>query len=184
MEIGDVVVETEGFFKGSEFTLIAENRGSHPKWGERNLIAPVEPKKPVLSPDASQFLLLSKERPDLLESLQRAFQQDADNAIRWSCGTGHDAHLKEADNLAVLAGITQEHALECMDFEDCPASHGLKPYVLLSNKSIDPETIAALALYFSVGLHGKNSKQINSRATTEWLIKSLGVLPTRKQKGK
>ena len=46
MEIGDVVVETEGFFKGSEFTLIAENRGSHPKWGERSLIAPTIPAAP------------------------------------------------------------------------------------------------------------------------------------------
>ena len=46
MEIGDVVVETEGFFKGSEFTLTGENKGSHPKWGERNLIAPAVPKAP------------------------------------------------------------------------------------------------------------------------------------------
>ena len=41
MEIGTVVIETEGFFKGSEFTLTGEHAGVHDKWGERRLLNPV-----------------------------------------------------------------------------------------------------------------------------------------------
>jgi hypothetical protein len=46
METGTVVVETEGFFKGCEFVLTGEFTGTHDKWGERKLIAPVVPKAP------------------------------------------------------------------------------------------------------------------------------------------
>jgi len=47
-DIGTAVIETEGFFKGSEFTYVGGNKGTNPKWGERNLIAPIVPKAPKI----------------------------------------------------------------------------------------------------------------------------------------
>jgi hypothetical protein len=46
MQIGDVVVETQGFFKDAEFTVTGENLGTNPKWGERRLVAPTVPEAP------------------------------------------------------------------------------------------------------------------------------------------
>ena len=43
MEIGTIVIETEGFFKGCKFTLTGEYTGVNEKWGERNLKAPKVP---------------------------------------------------------------------------------------------------------------------------------------------
>jgi hypothetical protein len=45
-DIGTAVIETEGFFKGSEFTYVGGNKGTNPKWGERNLISPTIPAAP------------------------------------------------------------------------------------------------------------------------------------------
>ena len=49
MDIGTVVIETEGFYKGSEFTITGENLGTSPKWGEQSLRAPVVPVAPKRS---------------------------------------------------------------------------------------------------------------------------------------
>lgn len=46
MEIGTIVVETEGFFKGYEFTLTSDYTGINEKWGERSLKSPKIPYSP------------------------------------------------------------------------------------------------------------------------------------------
>lgn len=44
-EIGTKVVETAGFFKGSEFIVTGEYLGTNGTFGERKLISPELPKK-------------------------------------------------------------------------------------------------------------------------------------------
>jgi hypothetical protein len=48
MEIGDVVIETKGFYAGSEFTVVGDWQGNSERWGTKPLISPV-PKPSVTS---------------------------------------------------------------------------------------------------------------------------------------
>lgn len=49
MEIGTVVLETAGTFRGCEFIVTGEGMGTHHNFGERRLVAPVVPAAPKKS---------------------------------------------------------------------------------------------------------------------------------------
>ena len=127
--------------------------------------------------DKQRFLRLGENDPALLEELRHLFTTDTSSKIFWSCGTINDAHLRRAEELSNVAGITVEDALTCINYEDCPKAHDLKAYLRLATAGAG--FLQRIAAYFEVEPH-LDSWQINSKAATLWLIKELGVLPTKK----
>ena len=73
IEVGAKVVETDGFFKGCEFTVTGEYLGTHPSFGERKLVAPAVPLPPKKSLSVS--LLDGDALPPLTEEETPLFSE-------------------------------------------------------------------------------------------------------------
>jgi hypothetical protein len=173
MQIGDVVVETQGFFKDAEFTVTGEDLGTNPKWGERQLRAPVAPKAPKLT-DVDVAL---RDDPALLPLIYQHYKSKG-GEILVSC---QGSRLEnEASRLSTVTNLS---ALDAMDYIS-PASertHSSKYYVVMSNKESENFFKRVENFFGSLTtIASSENVQFNSRDLAEWLMKTHNVLPRKR----
>jgi hypothetical protein len=151
--IGTVVLETEGFFKGSEFTLTGEYLGVNSMFGEKKLIAPVVPK------------------PKRATDVQRLQKADPE-ALAASKAYGPCVYIYSqpsvVDHEASRGGFDPKYIKPTSE-----SSHGAK-YDILFSKPVPPELMNRLAAEISdVDII---NNRICSRNLALWLI-TEGVTP-------
>jgi hypothetical protein len=171
-EIGTVVVENEGFYRGTEFTVTSEYTGTHPHFGERKLIAPALPKPKKLTDVQIAF----RDDPDVLGIIWEQYQRGG--RILISCQGSRVDYLASD-----LSGITSLSELDALDYIS-PASektHHAKFYVMLP-VGADENFYQRVSNFFGSRTTKASTKEVqyNSRDLSEWLMKEHGVLPERR----
>jgi hypothetical protein len=172
IKIGTVVIETEGFFKGTEFTLTGEYTGTHPHFGERKLIAPELP-KPLRLTDVQ---IAFRDDPDVLGIIWNQYQKGG--RILISCQGSRVDYLA-----SYLSSITSLSELDALDYIS-PASektHAMKFYVRLP-VGADESFYQRVSNFFGSRTTKASTKEVqyNSRDLSEWLVKEHGVLPEKR----
>ena len=97
MEIGTVVIETEGFFKGSEFIVVSETEGRHAHFGVRMLKVPM-PKSEVKSSKPRQAKQERLSQPAIVPGADITYLKECGVDIRVYCAEEHVSNLRYALN--------------------------------------------------------------------------------------